>query len=139
MRRIADLHPGEAKTDARDAFIIADAARTMPHTLRSVQLADEQIAELTMLCGFDDDLAKQATATSNRIRGLLTQIHPALERVLDPGWTTPRSWICCGPGRHPKRFATQDGAGSRAGWPSARPGWANASPMTSSRPWANRA
>ena len=35
-----------------------------------------------MLCGFDDDLAKQATATSNRIRGLLTQVHPALERVV---------------------------------------------------------
>ncbi|GAA1118525.1 IS110 family transposase [Arthrobacter flavus] len=84
MRRIADLQPGEAKTDARDAFIIADAARTMPHTLRSIQVADEQLAELTMLCGFDDDLAKQATATSNRIRGLLTQIHPALERVLGP-------------------------------------------------------
>ncbi len=30
MRRIADLYPGEAKTDARDAFIIADAARAMP-------------------------------------------------------------------------------------------------------------
>lgn len=61
MRRIADLHPGEAKTDARDAFIIAEAARTMPHTLRSIQIADEQLAELTMLCGFDDDLAIQAT------------------------------------------------------------------------------
>jgi transposase len=84
MRRIADLHPGEAKTDARDAFIIAEAARTMPHALRSLQLADEQIAELTMLCGFDDDVAGQITATSNRIRGLLTQIHPALERVLGP-------------------------------------------------------
>lgn len=84
MRRIADLHPGEATTDARAAFIIAEAARTMPHTLRSVKVADEQLTELTMLCGFDDDLAKQATATSNRIRGLLTQIHPALERVLGP-------------------------------------------------------
>ena len=82
MRRIADLHPGEAKTDARDAAIIADAARTMPHTLRSIVLADEQAAQLSMLCGFDDDLAKQATATSNRIRGLLTQIHPALERTI---------------------------------------------------------
>ena len=30
MRRIADLYPGESKTDARDAAIIADAARTMP-------------------------------------------------------------------------------------------------------------
>jgi hypothetical protein len=26
MRRIADLYPGEAKTDARDALVIADAA-----------------------------------------------------------------------------------------------------------------
>ena len=31
MRRISDLYPGEAKTDAKDAFIIADAARAMPH------------------------------------------------------------------------------------------------------------
>lgn len=84
MRRIADLHAGEAKTDARDAAIIAEAARSMPHTLRSLRLADEQLAELTMLCGFDDDLADQVTQTSNRIRGLLTQIHPALERVLGP-------------------------------------------------------
>ncbi|WP_026821018.1 IS110 family transposase, partial [Arthrobacter castelli] len=84
VRRIADLHPGESKTDARDAFIIAEAARTMPHTLRSIKVADEQSAELSMLCGFDDDLAKQATAASNRIRGLLTQIHPALERVIGP-------------------------------------------------------
>ncbi|GAC1457039.1 MAG: IS110 family transposase [Pseudarthrobacter sp.] len=82
MRRIADLHPGEAKTDARDAAIIAEAARSLPHTLRSIVVADEQAAELSMLCGFDDDLAKQATATSNRIRGLLTQVHPALERVI---------------------------------------------------------
>jgi transposase len=84
MRRIADLHPGEAKTDARDALIIAETARTMPHTLRSIQIDDEQVAELSMLCGFDDDLAGQITQTSNRIRGLLTQIHPALERVLGP-------------------------------------------------------
>lgn len=56
----------------------------MPHTLRSVEVTDRQVAELSMLCGFDDDLAKQATASSNRIRGLLTQIHPALERVIGP-------------------------------------------------------
>ncbi|GAA1855358.1 IS110 family transposase [Microbacterium koreense] len=84
MRRIADLHPGEAKTDARDAAIIAETARTMPHTLRSIQVTDEQVAELTMLCGFDDDLAAQITQVGNRIRGLLTQIHPALERVIGP-------------------------------------------------------
>ena len=73
MRRIADLHPGAAKTDARDAFVIADAA----------------LAELQVLVGYDDDLAGEATRISNRIRGLLTQIHPALERVLGPKITHP--------------------------------------------------
>ncbi|WP_093493421.1 IS110 family transposase [Streptomyces sp. 2112.3] len=84
MRRIADLYPGEAKTDARDAFVIADAARSMPHTLRAIELADEAVAELEMIVGFDDDLAGEATRISNRLRGLLTQIHPSLERVLGP-------------------------------------------------------
>ncbi|MER6687163.1 IS110 family transposase, partial [Streptomyces olivaceoviridis] len=82
MRRIADLYPGEAKTDARDAFVIADAARAMPHTLRAVDPADETVAELTMTAGFDDDLAGETTRIANRLRGLLTQIHPSLERVL---------------------------------------------------------
>lgn len=84
MRRIADLHPGNAKTDARDAYVIADAARTLPHTLRRVDTGDDTLAELEMLVGYDDDLAGEATRVSNRIRGLLTQIHPALERVLGP-------------------------------------------------------
>ncbi|MFE1124836.1 IS110 family transposase [Streptomyces sp. NPDC058793] len=84
MRRIADLYPGEAKTDAKDAAVIADAARTMPHTLRTLDLTDEVTAELTMLVGFDQDLAGEANRTSNRIRGLLTQFHPSLERVLGP-------------------------------------------------------
>ncbi|EQD84472.1 transposase IS110 [Saccharopolyspora erythraea D] len=84
MRRIADLHPGNAKTDARDAYVIADAARTLPHALRRVDTGEETLAELEVLVGFDDDLAGEATRIGNRIRGLLTQIHPALERVLGP-------------------------------------------------------
>lgn len=89
MRRIADLYPGEAKTDAKDAFIIADAARAMPHTLRSIDLDDATIAELQMIVGFDDDLAAEATRLSNRLRGLFTQIHPHLERVLGPRMQHP--------------------------------------------------
>lgn len=89
MRRVADLHPGEAKTDARDAFIIAETAHTMPHTPHSITVADETTAELSMLYGFDDDLATNATAVSNRVRGFLTQIHPHLERVLGPRLNHP--------------------------------------------------
>ena len=84
MRRLADLHPGTAKTDARDAYVIADAARTLPHTLRRVDTGDDTLAELEVLVGYDDDLAGEVTRISNRIRGLLTQIHPPLERVLGP-------------------------------------------------------
>jgi len=84
MRRIADMYPGTAKTDQKDAFIIAEAARTMPHTLRALTVSDEDEATLGMLTGFDQDLARQITQTSNRIRGLYTQIHPQLERVLGP-------------------------------------------------------
>src|SRR3712207_9207339 len=89
FRSIADLHPGSAKTDARDAYVIAEAARTMPHTLRRVDAGEEVLAELEVLIGFDDDQAAEATRLSNRIRGLLTQIHPAAERVLGPKVATP--------------------------------------------------
>jgi transposase len=84
MRRIADLHPGQGKTDARDAYVIADAARTMPHTLRRVGTDDETLAELTVLAGYDDDLAAQTTRLTNRLRDALLHVHPALERLLGP-------------------------------------------------------
>ena len=101
MRRIADLYPGDAKTDEKDAFIIADAARSLPHTLRELTQADTDEATLGMLTGFDLDLSRQVNQVSNRIRGLFTQIHPALEKVLGSRlehdailevlmtWTTP--------------------------------------------------
>lgn len=67
MRRIADLHPGNAKTDARDAYIIAEAARSMPHALRRVDVGDESLADLEVIVGYDDDLAGQkARSTTPR-------------------------------------------------------------------------
>ncbi|WP_454132319.1 IS110 family transposase [Microbacterium lacticum] len=85
MRKAADLYPGRSKTDARDAFIIADTARTMPHTLRQVDRDNEVLSALKVLAGFDKDLAHETTRALNRIRSLLTQIHPALERVFAGG------------------------------------------------------
>ncbi|RSM75174.1 IS110 family transposase [Actinoplanes sp. ATCC 53533] len=89
MRRIADLYPGEGKTDARDSFIIADAARTMPHTLRRIGTDDETVADLTVLAGYDDDLAAQSTRLSNRLRDALLHVHPALERLLGKHFDRP--------------------------------------------------
>jgi len=42
-----------------------------------------------MLCGFDDDLAGEIIRITNRIRGVLTQIHPSLERVIGPNLDSP--------------------------------------------------
>lgn len=36
LRRIADLNPGNATTATRDALMIANAARALPHTLRKI-------------------------------------------------------------------------------------------------------
>ena len=93
MRRIADLTPGSAKTDAKDAAVIAQAARTMPHTLRAVTTSDEDAAALSMLTGFDLDLARQVNQTANRIRGLHTQTPPSPRAGAGAlaGRTTP-SW-----------------------------------------------
>jgi transposase len=127
MRRIADLAPGNAKTDRRDAAVIADAARTMPHTLRAITRDDENEASLSMLCGFDLDLARQINQTSNRIRGLYTQIHPALERVLGAqlahdsvlaliqAWPTPGDLARAGRGRIDVKLK-KHGAKHHASW-----------------------
>lgn len=56
----------------------------MPHALRRVDTGDEALADLEVIVGYDDDLAGEATAQANRIRGLLTQVNPALERALGP-------------------------------------------------------
>ena len=78
MRRIADLAPGSATTDAKDAAVIAGAARSMPHTLRAVSASDEEAAALSMLTGFDLDLARQVKQTEGRIRGQWLTPDPTL-------------------------------------------------------------
>lgn len=92
MRKAADLYPGQSKTDPRDAFIIANTARTMPHTLRAVDRNDEVLSALKMLSGLDDDIARDCTRTINRLRSVLVQIYPSLERVL-PGDVIQRPFV----------------------------------------------
>jgi transposase len=84
MRRIADLYPGRGQ-DGRAGRVHhrgrgpGDASHAA-----AIDGEDETIAELEMIVGFDDDLAGEATRVANRLHGLLTQIHPSLERVLGP-------------------------------------------------------
>lgn len=83
MRRIADVHPGNAKTDRKDAFVIADAGRSLPHTVQLVPVADQDgAAGIAVLAGYDEDLRGQVNALSNRLHDALLHVHPALERTL---------------------------------------------------------
>ncbi|MCK8675751.1 IS110 family transposase [Rhodococcus sp. HM1] len=80
---------GEAKTDARDARVIADQSR-MRSDLPVLHPDDELIRELQMLTGHRTDLVADRTRTINRLRQQLVAICPGLERVAqissDRGW-----------------------------------------------------
>lgn len=83
MRRAADLYPGEAKTDRRDAFVIADTARLRRRQVHWLDTgSDELLEQLRVLNGFDVDLAADLTRLTNRLRDALTSISPALERAV---------------------------------------------------------
>lgn len=78
MRRTAQLLPGDAKTDRRDAHVIAWAALKLPETLRDAGPDDETLAALKLLAGHDEDLAHESTRHVNRLRSLLLQTHPGV-------------------------------------------------------------
>lgn len=83
MRRAADLYPGEAKTDRRDAFVIADTARTRRRSVHWLDThSDELLGQLRVLNGFDVDLAADLTRLTNRLRDSLVSVSPALERAI---------------------------------------------------------
>jgi transposase len=73
---------GEAKSDPRDARVIADQVRTR-HDLRTVETGTEIDLELRLLVGRRRDLVDEQTRRLSRLHGLLVSIHPGLERVLD--------------------------------------------------------
>lgn len=83
MRRAADLYPGEAKTDRRDAYVIADTGRTRRRQVHWLDAgSDDLLDQLRVLNGFDVDLAADQTRVANRLRDTLTGVSPALERAL---------------------------------------------------------
>ena len=93
MRRIADLTPGSAKTDRRDAAVIAQAARTMPHTLRDVTAADEEAASLTMPAGSGPGPGAPGRPRPRAASGACTpRPAPPSRPSWDPTWPATRSW-----------------------------------------------
>ncbi|WP_330358360.1 IS110 family transposase [Streptomyces chartreusis] len=82
VNRASGGYRGEGKTDARDALVIADQAR-MRRDLNPLRPGDEATVELKLFTARRTDLVCDRTRVINRLRGALTGIFPALERVLD--------------------------------------------------------
>lgn len=82
MRRASQLYPGEAKTDRRDSFVIADTARIHRARVHWLAAGDDVLEQLRVLGGRDDDLAHDRVRAANRLRDVLTRVSPAVEQVL---------------------------------------------------------
>ena len=91
MCRAADLYAPAAKTDPRDAAVLADYARHNADRLTWTTLSDELLARLRILNGRDADLASDATRTTNRLRDALVAVCPTLECAVGDKLTTNAS------------------------------------------------
>jgi transposase len=72
----------EAKSDPKDARVIAEQARTRPK-LRPVEHDDETTIAVRVLVGRRRDLVEEQTRRIARLRRLVGSIHPGLEGALD--------------------------------------------------------
>ena len=82
VERSRDTYPGESKTEARDAHVIADQARMRPD-LEELTAGEGELAELQILLARRRDLVTDQTRTINPLRDALLSSFPALERALD--------------------------------------------------------
>jgi transposase len=82
VNRMSGAYRGEAKTDARDAYVIAETARHR-RDLAAIDVPAQLAADLALLVGHRQDLVADRVRMINRLRDVLTGIFPALERAFD--------------------------------------------------------
>jgi transposase len=73
---------GDGKSDAKDAFVIADQAR-MRRDLEPVHRGNDIAVDLRILTSRRLDLAADRTRAINRLRAQMLEYFPALERAFD--------------------------------------------------------
>ncbi|AJC61436.1 IS110 family transposase [Streptomyces sp. 769] len=73
---------GDGKSDAKDAFVIADQAR-MRRDLEPLHRGDDIAVDLRILTSRRLDLAADRTRAINRLRAQMLEYFPALERAFD--------------------------------------------------------
>ncbi len=82
VNQMAVAYRGEAKTDARDAYVIAETLRHRGD-LATVEVAPAVVTELRLLVTHRSDLVGDRVRMVNRLRDVLSGYFPALERSFD--------------------------------------------------------
>ncbi|UQA91505.1 IS110 family RNA-guided transposase [Streptomyces halobius] len=82
VNRMSGAYRGEAKTDARDAYVIAETARHR-NDFTAIDVPAQLAADLALLTAHRSDLVADRVRMINRLRDVLTGVFPALERAFD--------------------------------------------------------
>jgi hypothetical protein len=91
LDRFRDRHTvAGAKSDALDAFVLADSLRTDLRLYRRVELGDPLLVELREMVRLHDALTADGSALGSRLR---EQIHRYYPQVLDLGSVYEDSWL----------------------------------------------
>ncbi len=86
----ARLFAGDAKTDERDALVIAKTALGIPDALLPVPEPDEALEAARSLAAQRSHMVTCATRDKNRLRSILLESCPAFEALADLG---DRHWL----------------------------------------------
>jgi len=82
VNTMTTAYRGEAKTDARDAYVIAETVRQRGD-LTEVEVSAMLVTELRLLVTHRTDLVADRVRLINRLRDTLSGYFPALERAFD--------------------------------------------------------
>jgi transposase len=82
VERARDAYRGESKTDAKDAYVIADQSR-MRSDLAELAPGEGELAQMRLLLARRRDLVTDQSRAITRLRETLLSLFPALERALN--------------------------------------------------------
>jgi transposase len=83
VNRARDAYPGESKSDARDARVIADQLRLRRGALQQIRPRNGALAEMRVLVAHRRGLLQDQTRRAARLREVLLSVFPGLEAQLD--------------------------------------------------------
>ncbi len=79
---MSEAYTGEGKTDAKDAYVIAETVR-IRRDLTVIDHDTDLVRNLAVLTGHRADLIADRVRMINRLRDLMTSVFPSLEREFD--------------------------------------------------------